>query len=155
MAHFEYELCVHHSRSLLAHDYSKPVPPILCQAYPHDFQIRRKVSQQRIRGGMKSQSGSHQVNDRRGLLQLDPAEVSVSSKIALFQVPAHAQPVVRSLQRKVYVLAGFQLKNCQAAVGCHRQHVENPMFTTAVGEDLRIHKALIERGIDPRDVLAH
>ena len=67
----------------------------------------------------------------------------------------HAQPVIRSLQRKVYVLAGLQLENRQPPVARYRQHVENSVFAPAVGKDLRIYKTLIERSIDPRNVLAH
>src|SRR5712692_7179301 len=104
---------------------------------------------------MKSQCRSNEVNDRRGILQLDPAEIPVPREVTSFQVPAHAKPIVRSLQRKMDVFVGFQLKNSQSPAARYRQQVENPVFTAAVGEDLRVNKSRIERGIDPRHVLAH
>src|SRR5258707_5879551 len=98
---------------------------------------------------MKSQCRSNEVIDRRGILQLDPAEIPVPREVTSFQVPAHAQPIVRSLQRKMDVFAGFQLKNSQSTAARYRQQVENPMCTVAVVEDLSVNKSRIALGISP------
>src|SRR5260370_41700758 len=96
---------------------------------------------------MKSQCRSNEVNDRRGILQLDPAEIPVPREVTSFQVSAHAKPVVRSLQRKMDVFAGFQLKDSQSPAARYRQHVGHPGVTAAVGEDSRANESLSERGI--------
>ncbi len=63
-------------------------------------------------------------------------------------------PVSGSLKSQVNVLSRFQFQNRHAPASCDAEQIENAMLAAGVGKDLRINKARIELGIDPRNVLA-
>src|SRR5271170_1500596 len=104
---------------------------------------------------METQLRGDQVYERRHPLQFDAGEISVARKIALLQMTPDAQPIVRRLQRQMNMLGRFQLENRQAAFARNRKHVEDAMLAAAIGEDLRVDKMRIERGVDARYLFAN
>src|ERR1700682_710912 len=104
---------------------------------------------------MESKRGRDEIDERRSLLQSDPLKIAVASDLSALQLPANAQPIVRSLQRQMDVLAGLQFNDRQSAGTSHGEEVENAVFAPGIGKNLSVDESLIEHGIDTRDVLAN
>src|SRR6266849_57459 len=104
---------------------------------------------------MESQRRRHEIDKRGSLLQFNPRKIAVACDLAALQLSTHAQPIIRSLQRQMNVLAGFQLNDRQPAATRHREQVENAVLAPGIGQNLRVDEPLIEQGIDARYVLAN
>src|SRR6266849_5941023 len=104
---------------------------------------------------MESQRRRHEIDKRGSLLQFNPRKIAVACDLAALQLSTHAQPIIRSLQRQMDVLAGFQFNDRQPAGTRHREQVENSVLAPGIGKNLRVDEPLIEQGIDARDVLAN
>jgi len=60
----------------------------------------------------------------------------------------HAQPIIRALQGEMEdVLAGFQFDDREPAGTRDAEKVQDAVFTTGVGENLRVNEARIERRV--------
>jgi len=140
---------------LLAHNHAQAAAPGFRQADPQHFELRREITQQRIGGGMKPQCRRDQIEQWWRRLKLDSREISVTCEFALFQVAADAQPIVRGLQRKMNMLAGFQLEDGQPLGTCHGEKVEDAVFAASVGKDLGVDEARIESNVYSRDILTN
>jgi hypothetical protein len=81
--------------------------PAFRQTDPSAFQRGRKKTQKDIRGRVESKRRSDEIDERRSGLKFNSWEISVASKIALFQMTANAKPIAAGLQREMNVLAGF------------------------------------------------
>src|ERR1700758_3783845 len=92
---------------LLSHDYAQAAPPTFRQAHAHDFKLTRQKSQKLVRRRMEAQGWRHKIDNRRNLLQFDAGKIAIARNFSSFQVLPHAQPVIRSLQHQVNVLAGL------------------------------------------------
>ena len=92
---------------LLTHDDAEAAAPTLCQADARALDLGRKITKKRIRGGMKAQRGSNQVDEGRSSLQFDSGKISVAREISLVEMMVDMKPVARGLQREMNVLAGF------------------------------------------------
>src|SRR6267154_5033151 len=103
---------------------------------------------------MKTQRRGHQINYRGSCLQLYAGKISIAREITPLQVVPHMPPVSGSLKSQVNVLSCFQFQNRHAAASCDAEQIENAMLASGIGKDLRINKACIELGIDPRNVFA-
>src|SRR6266704_1710226 len=103
---------------------------------------------------MESQRWSDEIDKRRSLLQSDALKITIASDLPALQLPANTQPIIRGLQREMDVLAGLQFNDHQAAGTRHREEIENAVFVPRIGKNLGVDEALIEHGIDARDVLA-
>src|ERR1700682_4844937 len=104
---------------------------------------------------MESKRGRDEIDERRSLLQSDPLKIAVASDLSALQLPANAQPIVRSLQRQMDVLAGLQFNDRQSAGTSHGEEVENAVLRPGIGKHMSVDESLIEHGIDARDVLAN
>src|SRR5208283_5909977 len=96
---------------LLPEHYTQSTPPAFGQAHADDFHFRRKIALQDVRGGMKMQRGGDQINQRRGWLEFQAREITVTRKVSLGLMPADARPIVRGLHRQIHVLRGFEFQN--------------------------------------------
>src|SRR6267143_5646817 len=101
--------------------------------------------QEIVRCGVESQRGRHEIDERRRLLQSDPLKIAVASDLSALQLPANAQPIVRSLQRQMDVLAGLQFNDRQPAGTSHGEEVENAVFAPGIGKNLSVDESLIEQ----------
>lgn len=105
--------------------------------------------------GMESQRRRHQIDERRRLLQRDPWEISIAGDFSAYQLPANAEPIVRCLQRQMNVLAGFQFNDRQPSGARHGEEVENAVFASGIGKNLRVDESLVEHGIHARHVFSY
>src|SRR5260370_1884956 len=103
---------------------------------------------------MESQRRRHQIDKRRSLLQSASWKIAVASDLSALQLPANAQPIIRSLQRQMDVLTGLQFNDGQPSGTRHGDEIENAVFASRIGKNLRGDESLIEHAIDARDVLA-
>jgi hypothetical protein len=142
-------------KSLLAHHHTESAAPAFGEAHANDFQIGRKIFQELVCSGMKSQRGRNQVDERSRFLQCDPGEIAVASNFSAQQLSPDAEPVVRGLQGKVNVLAGFQFDDREPARARDREKIENAVFAAGIGENLSVDETWIERGIHAGDILAN
>src|SRR5208337_142102 len=115
-------------RELLPEHYTQSTPPAFGQAHADDFHFRRKIALQDVRGGMKMQRGGDQINQRRGWLEFQAREITVTRKVSLGLMPADARPIVRGLHRQIHVLRGFEFQNRQAFRARDAQQVQNAVL---------------------------
>src|SRR5258708_25606406 len=104
---------------------------------------------------MESQRGRDEIDKRRSLLQNNAWKIAIASDLSALQLPANRQPIIRSLQRQMYVLASLEFNDRQPPGTRHGKEIENAVFTPGIGKNLRVYKPLIEHGIDALDVLAN
>ena len=76
------------AESLLTHDDAEAAAPAFRKAHANDLQIGRKIFQELVRSGMKSQRGRDEVNERSGLLQFDAGKIAVASDFSALQTGA-------------------------------------------------------------------
>ena len=74
---------------------------------------------------MEIERGRDQQQARRVGAQRNTGEVSAAFKLAPFQVPFDAHPVIQGLQRQMDVLAGLYLDDHQAAVVVDGENIQN------------------------------
>ena len=87
-------------------------------------------------------------------MQFDASEISIAREVALLQMTADTEPIIRRLDRQVNMFGGFQLEDSEATRAGDRKYIKDAVYAAAIGEDLRVDKTRIERGIDARDVFA-
>ena len=92
---------------LLTHDHANAAAPAFRQADANHFDLRGQGVQQNASHRMETQGRSNQINQWRQILNFDARKITVAAKLAKLQMAAHAQPVIRSLQGKMNVFAGF------------------------------------------------
>src|SRR5713226_3137159 len=144
-----------HRSQLLAHDHAQPAAPAFRKPHAHDLKFRREAIQEMVRCRMESQRRRDEINKWRSLLQGDSWEIAIASDLSALQLPANAQPVIRSLKRQVNVLAGLQFNDRQLSQSRHGEEVENAVFAARIGKNLSVDESLVEHGVDARNVLAH
>jgi hypothetical protein len=82
---------------LLAHNYANAASPAFRQSHANHFDLRRQSFQQNAGHRMETQRGSNQINQRRRFLNFDSRKITLTAKLAKLQMPAHPQPIIRSL----------------------------------------------------------
>ena len=140
---------------LLAHYNADATAPTFGQSHADYFQLRRKIAQEDIGGGMETQSGSYEIDERRRGLQLDARKIAVTCEIALLEMAADAQPIIRGLQGQMKIFVRFQFENGEMAGARDAEEIEDAVFSPGIGENLRVNEPRIERGVDARNVGAN
>jgi hypothetical protein len=74
----------------LTKHYAEAAAPAFGEAYADDFHIARNVALKDVRGGMKAEGGSDEIDERRGGLEFESGEIAVAGEVALGLVPADA-----------------------------------------------------------------
>ena len=75
--------------------------PGVIYSYEYDFNIRVKIAQEFLRGGMKAEGGGNQIQQRRCGGKFTTLEVSKLLKLVSALKPIHSQPVIQPLEREV------------------------------------------------------
>src|SRR5258708_24021909 len=103
---------------------------------------------------MESQRGRDEIDKRRSLLQNNAWKIAIASDLSALQLPANTQPIIRSLQREMDVLASLEFNDRQPPGTRHGKEIKNAVFTPGIGKNLGVYQPRIEHVIDARDVLA-
>ena len=103
---------------------------------------------------MKLQGGCNKVQPGRLIQQSAAGEVAARGEIAALEVPGDPEPIVKRLQRKVDVLAGFEFEDGEPAVTVAGEEVDQIAVGGGEGGHLAVHSAF-EAGDQLFEMVAH
>src|SRR5258708_22095650 len=121
---------------LLAKHYAQAAAPACGEADADDFHIAQEIALENVRGGMKAEGGSDEIDERRGGLEFESGEIAVAREVSLRLVPANARPVVGGLKREIHIFRGFQFEDGKAAIARDAQEIQDAALAGNLSEYL-------------------
>ena len=91
----------------MAKHYTQTAAPTFGEADADDFHIAREIALEDVRGGMKAEGGSDEIDERRGGLEFESGEIAIAREVSLRLVPANSGPLVGGLEGEIHILGGF------------------------------------------------
>ena len=101
---------------------------------------------------MEAEGGGNQINQRGRIGEFDPREIAELLKLATLLQPLDAQPVVETLERKVYILLYFQLQHGKATASRCQQNIDYSPSHPRKCRDLRIDTGVQESRVKLCDI---
>src|SRR5258708_29904919 len=138
---------------LLAKHYAQTAAPTFGEADADDFHIAREIALEDVRGGMKAEGGSDEIDERRSGLEFESGEIAIAREVSLRLVPADARPVVGGLKREIHIFRGFQFEDGKAAIACDAQEIQDAALAGNLSEYVFEDVFALDGDINPGDIL--